>query len=235
MDLPELRKVRNSVSSHFNGAQRLYEQLKHDGNSERSMKGFCHHTKAGAGHAGMTLIGLPFVQLKEHKHHTEAERNSVAIINRLLGHSRYNQTGKDETVSCPDTVHATRTLFQYLNPRDNSRRDLKQVICHMLGPHDKRYLCVTQIWMFVVNEGEFYFVAHEGDLEVTDPDKRIELIITSSTLSEPDLCGDLLLPLKTHATPPKQGLVNVHVVSEDGHQWLLKAADCLSYIVSEYH
>ena len=155
MDLPELRKIRNSVNGHFNEAQRLYEQPKHDGNSKRSMNGFCHHTKAGAGQAGMTLIGLPFVQLKEHNHRTEEERNSVAIVNRILGHSRYDQTSKDKAVSRPDTVHATRTLFQYLNSRDNSRRDLKQVICHMLGPRDKRYLCVTQIWMFVVNEGEF--------------------------------------------------------------------------------
>ena len=143
MNLPELSKVRNGVSNHFNEAQRLYEQLTHDGSAKRSMNGFCHHTKAGAGQVSMTLIGLPFVQLKEHKHSTEAELNSVVVMNRLLGHSRYNQTSKDEAVSHQDTVHATRTLFQYLNPRDSSRRDLKQVICHMLGPRDKRYLCVV--------------------------------------------------------------------------------------------
>jgi hypothetical protein len=80
----------------------------------------------------------------------------------------------------------------------------------------------------------FNSIAHEGDLEIMNSDKRVELIITSSTLPESDLCSDLLLPLTTHATPRKQGLVNVHVIFEDGPQWLLKAADCLSYIVSEY-
>ena len=159
MNLPELSKVRNGVSNHFNEAQRLYEQLTHDGSAKRSMNGFCHHTKAGAGQASMTLIGLPFVQLKQHNHSTEAKLDSVAVINRLLGHSRYDQTSKDEAVSHQDTVHATRTLFQYLNPRDSSRRDLKQVICHMLGPRDKRYLCVTQIWMFIVNEGESHLAS----------------------------------------------------------------------------
>ena len=63
----------------------------------------------------------------------------------------------------------------------------------------------------------------------------IELIITSSTLPESDLCGDLLLPFTAQTTPPKRSLVNVHVVSADGRQWLLKAADCLTYIVSKHH
>lgn len=69
-------------------------------------------------------------------------------------------------------------------------------------------------------------------LGVTCSDHSTELIITSSTLPESDLCGDLLLPPVSQATLPKQNLVNVHVVSEDGRQWLLKPADCLTYIVS---
>jgi hypothetical protein len=75
-------------------------------------------------------------------------------LKRLLGHSRGSQTNKDQAVARPETAHATRTLFQYLNPRDNSRRDLKQVVCHVLGSRDKRYLCVSQIWIFIVNEGK---------------------------------------------------------------------------------
>jgi hypothetical protein len=67
-----------------------------------------------------------------------------------------------------------------------------------------------------------------------DPNERTELIITSSSLPESDLCGDLILPLTAQATPPKRSLINVHVVSEDGRQWLLKPKDCLTYIVSEY-
>jgi hypothetical protein len=154
VNLPELRKVRDDVNAHFDRAQQLYEHQAHDRNATRSMNGFCHHTEASAGQARMTLIGLPFVQLKEHSHQTEAEFKSFAIINRLLCHSRGSQVDKDQAATHPDTTHATRTLFQYLNPRDNSRRDLKQVICHMLGSRDKRYLCVSQIWIFVANEGE---------------------------------------------------------------------------------
>jgi hypothetical protein len=154
VNLPELRKVRESVNDHFDKAQRLYESRAHDRDAARSMNGFCHHTEANSGQARMTLIGLPFVQLEEHSHRTEAELNSFAIINRLLHHSRGSQVNKDQAITHPDTTHPTRTLFQYLNPRDNSRRDLKQVICHMLKPRDKRYLCVSQMWIFVANEGE---------------------------------------------------------------------------------
>ena len=154
VNLPELRKVHNSVDAHFNKAQQLYEQQTHDGGATRRMNGFCHHAEASIEQASMTLIGLPFVQLKEHNHRTEAEFNSFATINRLLLHSRGSQTDQGQSVAYSDTAHATRTLFQYLNSRDNSRRDLKQVVCHMLGPRDKRYLCVSQIWIFVVNEGE---------------------------------------------------------------------------------
>jgi hypothetical protein len=152
--LPELRNVRNSVDAHLGKAQRLYEQQTHNGETARSMNGFCHHAEARAGQARMTLISLPFVQLKEHNHRTESELSSMAILKRLLGHSRGSQTNKDQAVARPETAHATRTLFQYLNPRDNSRRDLKQVVCHVLGSRDKRYLCVSQIWIFIVNEGK---------------------------------------------------------------------------------
>lgn len=154
VNLPELRNVRNSIDAHFGKVQRLYEQQTHNGDATRSMNGFCHRVEASAGKASMTLIGLPFVQLQEHNHRTESELNSMVIMKRLLGHSRGSQTNKDEVFAHPDTAHATRTLFQYLNPRDNSRRDLKQVICHMLGPREKRYLCVSQVWIFVVNEGK---------------------------------------------------------------------------------
>lgn len=162
VNLPELCKVHDSLNAHFDKAQRLYEQQTHNGDATRSMKGFCHHTEASAGQASMTLIGLPFVQLKEHNHRTEAELKSFATINRLLGHSRGSLTNMDQVVARPDTAHAPRTLFQYLNPRDNSRRDLKQVVCHMLGSRDKRYLCVSQIWIFVANEGECHVFITTG-------------------------------------------------------------------------
>lgn len=154
VNLPELRNVRNSIDAHFGKVQRLYEQQTHNGDATRSMNGFCHRVEASAGKASMTLIGLPFVQLQEHNHRTESELNSMAIMKRLLGHSRGSQTNEDQAFAHPNAAHATRTLFQYLNSRDNSRRDLKQVVCHMLGPHDKRYLCVSQVWIFVVNEGK---------------------------------------------------------------------------------
>lgn len=154
VNLPELCKVRESVDLHLSEARRLYEQQAHDGDATRTMKGFYHHTNANAGHVRMTLIGLPFIQLKTHHHRTEAELTSMAIINRLLGYSGHNATTKDRPSCLSDTAHTLRTLFQYLNPRDNSRRDLNQVVCHVLGPHDKRYLCVSQVWVFIVNEGE---------------------------------------------------------------------------------
>lgn len=178
----------------------------------------------------MTLVGLPFVQLQEHNHRIESELNSMVIMKRLLSHSYGSQTSKNQAVAHPDTAHVTRTLFQYLNPRDNSRRDLKQVVCHMLGPRDKRYLCVSQVWILVVNEGKSPLLV--WILEATNADHWAELIITSSTLPESDLCGDLLLPLIAQTTLPKRTLVHVHVVSEDGRQWLLRPADCLTYIVS---
>jgi hypothetical protein len=230
VSLPELRKVRESIGAHFNQAQRLFEHQNHNGDSTRSMNGFCHHSEASAGQAGMTLIGLPFVKLEEHNHRTEAELSSLAMVGRLLGHSHDSKTNKDQADARVDTAHATRTLFQYLNQRDNSRRDLKQVICQMLGPRDKRYLCVSQVWLFIVNEGKSHSVPSS---KTSDPDRVIELIITSSTLPESNLCGDLLLPLTAQATPSEQSPVNVHVVSEDGWQWLLKPDDCLTYIVSK--
>lgn len=154
----------------------------------------------------------------------------MAIMKRLLGHPRGSQTNEDQAFAPPNTAHATRTLFQYLNSRDNSRRDLKQVVCHMLGPHGKRYLCVSQVWIFVVSEGKS---THVGwILEANDSDHWTELIITSSILPESDLCGDLILPLTAQTAVPRRTLVNVHVVSEDGQQWLLRPADCLTYIVS---
>ena len=154
VNLPELRNVRDSVEAHLGKAQRLHEQQTHNGDATRSMNGFCHHVEASAGQASMMLVGLPFVQLQEHNHRTESELNSMVIMKRLLSHSRGSQTSKNQAAAHPDTAHATRTLFQYLNPRDNSRRDLKQVVCHMLGPRDKRYLCVSQVWILIVNEGK---------------------------------------------------------------------------------
>ena len=65
-----------------------------------------------------------------------------------------------------------------------------------------------------------------------DSDHWTELIITSSTLPESDLCGDLLLPLTAQTPLPRRTLVTVHVVSEEGQHWLLRPADCLTYIVS---
>ena len=120
VNLPEFRNVRNSVDAYLGKAQRLYEQQTHKGDMKRNMNGFCHHIEASAGQASMTLIGLPFVQLQEHNHRTESELNSMVIMKRLLGHSHGSQTNKVRDVTRPDTVHAARTLFQFLNPRYNS-------------------------------------------------------------------------------------------------------------------
>jgi hypothetical protein len=101
----------------------------------------------------MTLISIPFLQLRDHDHRTEGIMNSADIINKISGRSRYSQTIRAQAGSHADSANPARTLFQYLNPRDNSRRDLKQVVCHMLGPRDKRYLCVSHLWILIVNEG----------------------------------------------------------------------------------
>jgi hypothetical protein len=154
VNLPELYEVSDSINAHLSQAQRLYEQSPNSGNAMRGMNGFCHHTSASAGQVSMTLINMPFLQLREHAHRTETELNPMAILNQLLGRTGHGPEVQTQADTHPHDVHPTRTLFQYLNPRDSSRRDLKQVVCQMLGPADRRYLCVSQVWILIVDEGK---------------------------------------------------------------------------------
>lgn len=152
--LPELRKVRNTIHSHLIKAQQDYEHVLHDENVMRSMDGFCHHSDASVDQASMTLISMPFIQLEEHRYHTETKLSPTAIITRLFRRPHHSHKDEVRPGSHNLSAHPTRTLFQYLNPRENGRRDLKQVVCHMLGPRNRRYLCVSQVWILIVNEGE---------------------------------------------------------------------------------
>lgn len=93
---------------------------------------------------------MPFLQLKRHGQQTEAQLKPLAVINRLRGRTAQGQNAAE---SQSDHSHPSRTLFQYLNPRNNSRRDLKQVVCRTLDPRDGRFLFVSQVWILVVNEG----------------------------------------------------------------------------------
>lgn len=61
---------------------------------------------------------------------------------------------------------------------------------------------------------------------------RVELIITSSTLSEEEIYGDLVMPTVAQETPPKRNPTNIQVESEDGNLWLFKQSECLTYLVS---
>jgi len=151
--LPGLHETRDSVGAHLNKAQRLYEQVLHNGNPTRSMNGYCHHTKATASQASMTLISMPILQLRHHMHHAESKLRPRAILDQLVGRSQHNQEIGAQPEWYSQSAYATRTLFQYLNPRNSSRRDLKQVVCQMLNAKDPRYLCVSHVWMLVIGEG----------------------------------------------------------------------------------
>jgi hypothetical protein len=216
------------TENHLSRAQIVHADSLRNGNATRSRNGFCHHTSKSAGQLAITLTSIPFLQLRDHHHRTEGIMNSAEIINKILGRSHYSQTIRAQAGSHANSTNSVRTLFQYLNPRDNSRRDLKQVVCHMLGPRDKRYLCVSHVWILIVNEGKSIL----SRMNCANTDNWIELIITSSTLSETALYDDLLLGAATQPTPPKQTLVNIHVESEDGRVWLLRQSDCLTYFVS---
>jgi hypothetical protein len=155
LNLPELRGIRKSVMEHLGAAQTLHEQVLQSGIATRIMNGFCHHTDGSADRARMTLISMPFLQLREHGNRTEAKFSSMAVIDKLMGRARYGQTIQTQPWTDSETAHSPRTLFQYMNPRNNSRRDLKQAVCHMLEARDRRYLCVSQVWILVINEGEY--------------------------------------------------------------------------------
>jgi hypothetical protein len=154
VNLPELREVRTSVNDHLGTAQMMHEQVLHSGNAIRLMTGFCHHNNGNSDRPRMTLVSMPFLQLREYGNRTQGKFDSMAVLGKLAGRTPFGQTIEMQTESHSDTAHPARTLFQYLNPRNNSRRDLKQAVCHMLGARDRRYLCVTQVWILIVNEGE---------------------------------------------------------------------------------
>jgi hypothetical protein len=155
VNIPELREVRQSVNDHLGTAQLMHEQVLHSGNAIRLMTGFCHHNNGNSDRPRMSLISMPFLQLREYGNRTEGKFGSIAVLAKLTGRNPSSQTIEMQTESRSDTAHPTRTLFQYLNPRNNSRRDLKQAVCQMLGARDRRYLCVSQVWILVVNEGEY--------------------------------------------------------------------------------
>jgi hypothetical protein len=46
------------------------------------------------------------------------------------------------------------TLFQFLHPKGDVRRDLKQAITQLSTSYRKPYLCVTQLWALLVNDGK---------------------------------------------------------------------------------
>lgn len=149
--MPELHTIRSGLDEHLSAAQTLHEQLQQNGSATRDMKGFCHVSKGARAHPQMALISMPFLHLKGHGLQTEAQLKPLAVINRLRGRTVH---GREVAVSRSDHTHPSRTLFQYLNPRNNSRRDLKQVVCRTLGPRDGRFLFVSQVWILIVNEGQ---------------------------------------------------------------------------------
>jgi hypothetical protein len=151
--LPGLHEIRDSVGAHLNKAQKLYEQVLHNGSPTRSMNGYCHHAQATADQVSMTLISMPILQLRHHMHHAESKFRPRAIIDQLVGRSQTDQKIGAQPEWYSQSAYATRTLFQYLNPRNSSRRDLKQVVCQMLDAKDARYLCVSHVWMLVIGEG----------------------------------------------------------------------------------
>lgn len=105
---------------------------------------------------------MPFLQLKEHDHQTEGKFEPLELIKKLKDRAFHSENVGTQAASYSAHVHPTRTLFQYLNPRNNSRRDLKQVVCRMLGPRDGRFLYVSQVWILVVNEGGLDFDTRHG-------------------------------------------------------------------------
>lgn len=153
MTLPELRRICNDIKDHFDKAQRLHEKVLRHGSTMRSMEGFCHKTDDETSQVRLTLINMPFVQLKGHGHGTQAKLDPRAIAEKLLGRPLQSPSPAFQHGSYAANAHTMRTLFQYLNPRQSSRRDLKQVVCHMLDPNDKRYLHVSQLWVLLINEG----------------------------------------------------------------------------------
>jgi len=223
--MPELQTIRSGLDEHLSAAQTIHEQLQQNGSAMRNMNGFCHVSKDDGVRPRMALISMPFLQLKEHGHRTEAQLKPSEIIRRLKG-----RTIRDQSVAESNSAHThpSRTLFQYLNPRNNSRRDLKQVVCRMLGPRDRKLLFVSQVWVLIVNEGQ----SDKCVSDAVDAYRYIELIITSSNLPEKDLFEDLFLTPAAQPTPPIHTVVNIHVQSADGRVWLFDRSDCDTYFVS---
>lgn len=61
------------------------------------------------------------------------------------------------------------TLFQFLSPKGDPRRDLKQAMCRMSPVDDQRCLFVSQLWAFVVNDGE----SHHDQIEKSPSDPSV--------------------------------------------------------------
>ncbi|CZT19463.1 uncharacterized protein RCC_05314 [Ramularia collo-cygni] len=201
---PELRNARWQVESHFQDVQRLYEKLPHHSNSIPYMEEFCHSVDTYD--TGMVFACVPFYDLRPHGHQTEARLKLSPILSRLWpGGPPDTPSNKHSSIG-----HPARTLFQSLNPRNNSRRDLKQVACQMLPHRDQRYLYLSQVWFLVINH---------------------DLIITCSTLAENELYGDMLQkPATTNERPPKHKVLSIRLKTHDKNTWLLEQDDCSTYL-----
>lgn len=85
MTLPELSRICNDIKDHFDKAQSLHEKLLRHGGTMRTMEGFCHKTDDDTSQVSLTLINMPFVQLKGHGHGTQAKLDPRAIAKKTTG------------------------------------------------------------------------------------------------------------------------------------------------------
>lgn len=141
--------MRDEIETHLQTVQQNYEKLSQGGSPMRYMETFCHETAFKDGELDVLSICVPFLELQKHNHQSEGKLALPRFLDRWSG----NIASPDDHTAFSTTSHSPRTLFQLLNPRNNTRRDLKQVICQMLAPTDRRFLNVSQTWMVIVNNG----------------------------------------------------------------------------------
>lgn len=190
------------------------------------MEPFCHQTTAKKSQPNILSACIPFFDLREHNHQTDAKL-TLGLIEKLRAQSTSSDGSGVQPCTSSDTTHPMCTLFQSLNPRNNSRRDLKQVVCQMLEPKDRRYLYLSQVWFLVINEGN---TPRMFGMAIADA--HVELIITCSVLAEDELLGDLLQRSTTaKGKLPMRGILNIHLETPDGNNWIFEHADCSTYLV----
>ncbi len=154
--LSEIRKVSQLVKSHLDRVQQLHEKVPQSGDTVRHIEGFCEST-VNDQHT-ITSACVPYLQLQKHGQPTN-QKLDLRFLLRTAVHSSQQSSSSETQPELVDTAHPVRTLFQSLNSRSNSRRDLKQVVCQMLDPQDMRYLCLSQAWFLIINEGQIIYQA----------------------------------------------------------------------------